>query len=135
MNERQITYPIEDRWTYLWLAIGIVLSLVSVPIGKFGIPLAFWIGSVFFIRFMRTQRRWWLAALIIAAATFLTAYLAMPASLGIVRPTSAAGAAAYVHVGNPALMQLVAIIGMWAITFLVAWPFTSSSATCLVGWP
>lgn len=57
MNKKQITYPIEDRWSYLWLAIGIVFSLVTVPIGKFGIPLTFWIGSLFFIRFMRTQRR------------------------------------------------------------------------------
>ena len=173
MNEKQITYPIEDRWTYLWLAIGVVLSLVSVPIGKFGIPLAFWISSVFFIRFMRTQRRWWLAALFIAVATFLTSYLAMPASLGIVRTTSSAGAAilisllyvadrlmvprlpgflatlvfplgftalefintatnplgsfgtgVYVQTGNLPLMQLVAISGMWGISFLVAWPST-----------
>ena len=93
MNKKQITYPIEDRWSYLWLAIGIVFSLVTVPIGKFGIPLTFWIGSLFFIRFMRTQRRWWLAALIIAAVTFLTAYLVMPASLGMIRAASSAGAA------------------------------------------
>ncbi len=93
MNEKQITYPIEDRWSYLWLGLGILLSLVTVPMGDFGIPLAFWFGSVFFIRFMRTQRRWWLAALIIAAVTFLTAYLVMPASLGMIRVASSAGAA------------------------------------------
>ena len=91
MNENQITYPIEDRWTYLWLILGIVLSLFSVPIGNYTIPLVFWIGSVFFIRFMRTQRRWWLAALIVAAATFLTAYLALPAWLGPIRIASAVG--------------------------------------------
>jgi hypothetical protein len=39
MNEKQITYPIEDRWSYLWLAIGIVLSFFSVPIGNYGIIL------------------------------------------------------------------------------------------------
>ena len=75
MNKEKITYPIEDRWTYLWLALGIVLSLTTVPIGSYGIPLSFWIGSLFFIRFMRTQRRWWLAALIITAATFLQSRL------------------------------------------------------------
>ena len=173
MNKEKITYPIEDRWTYLWLALGIVLSLTTVPIGSYGIPLSFWIGSLFFIRFMRTQRRWWLAALIIAAATFLTAYLVLPDWLGPIRPTSAIGAAiltgllyitdrllvprlpgflatlvfplgytalefintatsplgswgtsVYVQAGNLPLMQLVALTGMWGISFLIAWPST-----------
>ncbi len=93
MNEKKITYPVEDRWSYLWFVLGVMLSLFTVPIGNYFIPVAFWIGSVFFIRFMRTQRRWWLAAPMIAVATFLTAYLVMPDWLGIIRPTSAAGAA------------------------------------------
>jgi len=37
-NERGSTYPIADRWAYLWLAIGTILSLVSS--GRWAIPLA-----------------------------------------------------------------------------------------------
>lgn len=173
MDGKQISYPIEDRWSYLWLVLGIILSLFTVPIGNYGIPLAFWIGSLFFIRFMRTQRRWWLAALLIAISTFLTAYLVLPDWLGMIRPTSAAGAAiltslvyiadrlmvqrlpgflatlvfplgytalefintfgsplgswgtsVYAQAGNLPLLQLVAITGMWGVSFLVAWPST-----------
>jgi apolipoprotein N-acyltransferase len=53
-NERASTYPIEDRWSYLWLAIGTVLSLVSS--GRWTIPLATWLVPVFMIRFVRTQK-------------------------------------------------------------------------------
>jgi hypothetical protein len=53
-NERGSTYPIPDRWSYLWLAIGTVLSLVSS--GRWTIPLATWLVPVFMIRFVRTQK-------------------------------------------------------------------------------
>jgi apolipoprotein N-acyltransferase len=43
-----------DRWSYLWFAIGAVLSLFTS--GRWSIPLAVWIQPVFFIRFVRTQR-------------------------------------------------------------------------------
>ena len=52
-KERASTYPIPDRWSYLWLAIGTMLSLFSS--GKWTIPLAAWLVPVFMIRFMRTQ--------------------------------------------------------------------------------
>lgn len=44
-----------DRLSYLWLAIGVLLSLFTV--GKWVIPLAPWLSPVFLIRFTRTQRR------------------------------------------------------------------------------
>jgi apolipoprotein N-acyltransferase len=53
-EERASTYPIPDRWSYLWLAIGTMLSLFSS--GKWTIPLAAWLLAVFMIRFMRTQK-------------------------------------------------------------------------------
>jgi apolipoprotein N-acyltransferase len=43
-----------DRWSYLWLAIGTILSLVSS--GRWTIPLAAWLVPVFMIRFVRTQQ-------------------------------------------------------------------------------
>jgi len=63
-----------DRWSYLWLIIGTVLGLFSM--GQWTIPLATWLGTVFFLRFVRTQRVWlgvllvWLAAFVIAVITF-----------------------------------------------------------------
>jgi apolipoprotein N-acyltransferase len=53
MNEKRITYPIRDRWTYLWLVIGTLLTLFST--GQWTIPLATWLGSIFVLRFLRSQ--------------------------------------------------------------------------------
>jgi apolipoprotein N-acyltransferase len=53
-NERRSTYPIADRWSYLWLALGTLLALFGS--GKWTIPLAAWLGPVFMIRFVRTQK-------------------------------------------------------------------------------
>ena len=53
-KERTNTYPIPDRWSYLWLAIGTLLSLVST--GRWPIPLAAWLAPVFVVRFVRTQK-------------------------------------------------------------------------------
>jgi hypothetical protein len=30
MNKKQITYPIEDRWSYLWLFLVVLLGVFSV---------------------------------------------------------------------------------------------------------
>jgi len=53
-KERANTTIQTDRWSYLWLAIGTLLSLFSS--GKWIIPLAAWLGAVFMILFMRTQK-------------------------------------------------------------------------------
>jgi apolipoprotein N-acyltransferase len=69
-KERASTYPIPDRWSYLWLAIGATLTLFSS--GRWPIPLAVWLGGMFMIRFMRTQKVWrgfilvWLAMTVVA---------------------------------------------------------------------
>ena len=53
MNAKRISYPLKDRWSYLWLVIGTLLTVVST--GQWTIPLATWLGTVFILRFMRTQ--------------------------------------------------------------------------------
>lgn len=53
MNVNQISYPLKVRWSYLWLVIGTLLTLFST--GQWTIPLATWLGSIFVIRFMRSQ--------------------------------------------------------------------------------
>lgn len=93
MRHKKVTYPIQDRWSFLWLAIGLALQLVSVPLGRMGIPLAFWLGTIFFIRFMRCQRRWWLAYLILALTMGAATYLVMPAALEGFRLSGTIGAA------------------------------------------
>jgi apolipoprotein N-acyltransferase len=56
-KERTSTTTLSDRWSYLWLAIAILLSLFAT--GKWVIPLAVWLLPIFQIRFMRTQRALW----------------------------------------------------------------------------
>ena len=53
MSFKQPSYPLEDRWSYLWLVSGTLLTLFST--GQWTIPLAAWLGSIFVLRFMRTQ--------------------------------------------------------------------------------
>ena len=42
-----------DRFSYLWLALGIVLSAFVLP--RWTIPLAVWLYPIFLLRFVRTQ--------------------------------------------------------------------------------
>ncbi|MEJ2710420.1 MAG: nitrilase-related carbon-nitrogen hydrolase [Anaerolineales bacterium] len=53
MNGKQPSYPLKDRWSYLWLLLGSVLTLFST--GQWTIPLFTWIGSIFVLRFVRSQ--------------------------------------------------------------------------------
>jgi apolipoprotein N-acyltransferase len=73
-KDRASDARLSDRWSFLWLVIGTVLGLFSM--GQWAIPLATWLGTVFFLRFVRTQRVWlgvllvWLAAFVIGVVTF-----------------------------------------------------------------
>jgi apolipoprotein N-acyltransferase len=172
-NERTSTYPIADRRSYLWLAIGTVLALFSS--GRWAIPLAAWLGSVFLIRFVRTQKAsrgfflawlgtylptlvaWWgmmprslqgpayfvtlgMSTLTIVGMSYLADRLLAPRIKGFAQtlvfptaltaadflsatfsPVGSFGAQAYAQYGNPALVQLLSITGMWGVTFLVGW--------------
>jgi len=53
MDGKWKIYPIKDRWSYLWLLIGTLLTLFST--GQWTIPLVTWLGSIFIIRFIRSQ--------------------------------------------------------------------------------
>ena len=87
-KERASTYPIPDRWSYLWLAIGATLMLFSS--GRWPIPLTLWLVSVFVIRFFRTQKVF-LGFLLVSLATYAVGVIAWwgmmslptPAYLGI----------------------------------------------------
>ena len=50
MNKKQTTYPIADRWSYLWLLIGTLLSFLWT------MPIALWLSPIFHIRFTRSQK-------------------------------------------------------------------------------
>lgn len=71
-KERAYTYPVPDRWSYLWLAIGALLSLFSS--GRWHIPLAAWLVPVFMMRFMRTQKVF-RGFILVWLATYVTAVI------------------------------------------------------------
>lgn len=52
MNGKRITYPVQDRWAYLWLLIGMLLGFA------WRMPLVWWLSPVFLLRFMRSQKVW-----------------------------------------------------------------------------
>jgi apolipoprotein N-acyltransferase len=79
-KERVSTTMISDRWAYLWFVIGTVLSLFST--GQWNIPLVAWVQSIFFIRFVRTQR-WWLGFLLVWLASYVTGVIAWWNILGV----------------------------------------------------
>ena len=79
MNGKQINYPLNDRWSILWLIIGGVLSIFSMSVGKWLIPITVWLGAIFYIRFFRTQRKAWLAYLLLGITTGITTGISMPA--------------------------------------------------------
>lgn len=86
MNREQITYPIKDRWTYLWLAVATVLGIFSQPGGQWLIPMTAWIAPIFFLRFYRTQRRAWLAFLLAAISSTIIIIFNMPPMVGPLAP-------------------------------------------------
>jgi apolipoprotein N-acyltransferase len=48
------TFPVADRLSYLWLVLGGILGLFTF--GQWTIPLAPWLATPFFIRFMHFQK-------------------------------------------------------------------------------
>ncbi|MFJ4659022.1 nitrilase-related carbon-nitrogen hydrolase [Nocardia sp. NPDC088792] len=70
-----------DRWRYLWLGAGAVLSLFAVN-GRWDIPLAAWLFSILLLRFSRTSRPAvgiglvWLAC--VGASMFFLWHVAVP---------------------------------------------------------
>ena len=54
VSKDTITFPIADRWSYLWLVLGGILGLFSF--GQGAIPVAPWLSILLFIRFMHCQK-------------------------------------------------------------------------------
>lgn len=50
MDENRITYPQKDRWSYLWLVVGTLASLL------WRVPLVYWLAPIFYLRFTRSQK-------------------------------------------------------------------------------
>ena len=46
--------PLEDRFSFLWLTIACAILIFSN--GTWIVPLAAWVGPLFMVRFLRTQR-------------------------------------------------------------------------------
>lgn len=169
--------PLHDPLTWLWLALATLATFFSG--GNWTIPLATWAGTIFALRFMRTQPTWrgWLLLYLtsFAAATigwwgvtppspspwmhvmtmgvgtlagtlaYLVDRLLVPRLRGTLASSLAAtlifpfastaieyfsltnnpvgswGALAYTQYGNPVVMQIVSVTGLWGITFLAGW--------------
>ena len=86
MNEKQFTYPLKDRWSLLWLAVATVLSIFSQASGKWLIPILAWVAPIFYLRFYRSERRGWLAYLLVAVSTAVVTFINMPPMLGTLGP-------------------------------------------------
>ena len=78
MNKKQISYPINDRWSILWLLVATVLGIFSVGIGRWLIPVTAWLSAIFYIRFFRTQRRAWLAYLLTSISIIIITAITTP---------------------------------------------------------
>ena len=71
-----------DRWSYLWLVIGVLLLLLVGP--RWAIPLAPWLVPVFLIRFMRSQRVLW--GFILLAISFIGTSIIQAQGIMLVPP-------------------------------------------------
>ncbi len=47
-------FPVQDRYSYFWLAVAFALTIFST--GKLSIPLLAWVSTIFALRFTRTFR-------------------------------------------------------------------------------
>jgi len=85
MSEEQVNLGRRmDRWSYLWLVIGTVISLFWT------VPLVWWLSPIFLLRFIRTQKVWrgfllaWLSTAVVVGITqFEMLSALMPAPLPI----------------------------------------------------
>lgn len=63
--------PLQDRLSYLWLALGILLFALIQP--RWSIPLAAWLYPIFLLRFARTQPLWRGMLLLLVTNTLVAA--------------------------------------------------------------
>jgi apolipoprotein N-acyltransferase len=70
-NHTTVGAPLQDRLSYLWLALGILLFALIQP--RWTIPLAAWLYPIFLLRFVRTQPLWRGMLLLLVANTLVAA--------------------------------------------------------------
>src|SRR3990172_2682171 len=67
MNQKPVSNPpVSDRWSYLWLALGAMLLILST--GQFRLAFAAWVAPAFLIRFFRSQKvgkGYWITLLVL----------------------------------------------------------------------
>lgn len=80
MRTSQITYPQQDRWSYLWLVIGTLLSFL------WRIPLVYRLAPVFYMRFTCAQKTW-RGFFLVWLAIFLTVIPPLNEILGAMMPS------------------------------------------------
>ncbi len=125
MNARSITYPLTDRWSYLWLLLGGLLAVFSLSVGRWIIPLAAWLGPIFVLRFFRTQRRVWLAYLLAAVTTGIAVAVALPPFLGSLTISIVIGSALIANLAPLADRLLTPRLGGFASTLIYPLAFTA----------
>lgn len=125
MNKQKVTYPIVDRWSYLWLLLTTVLGVFSLSIGMWIIPLAAWLGPIFMLRFMRTQRRVWLGYLLLVVTTAIAVAIALPDFLGSMRIPIIVGSAFIANLAPLADRLLVPRLRGFVATLALPLAYTS----------
>jgi apolipoprotein N-acyltransferase len=81
MEEKQSkTSMIEDRWSYLWLALGAILFVFG-HFGQWMVPFAAWLVPIFILRFIRIQKPLWgliIVLIVFIIGSFISSYRMLP---------------------------------------------------------
>jgi apolipoprotein N-acyltransferase len=166
----KVPLPLEDRYSFLWLSVAFVILFFSN--GLRIAPIAAWVGLLFLVRFLRTQKAvrglligylanavlfffQWQSAFQDAGPMFtlytaafglivflpyvadrlmrpyvggFAATLVLPVAwvvceylLHLVLPLGTFFSMAYTQHVNLPLLQLMAVTGLWGVTFIVLW--------------
>jgi len=129
MNENQIAYPQKDRWSYLWLVVGTLVSLL------WRVPLVYWLSPIFYLRFTRSQKTWrgfflvWLATFLTIIPPFYPILNAMmPSPLPVFLVTTAI--TALLAGGIPYLVDRVLALRLKGFSATLVFPLVKWSSSC-----
>ncbi|MFI5784035.1 nitrilase-related carbon-nitrogen hydrolase [Nocardia sp. NPDC051570] len=121
-----------DRWRYLWLGAGAVLSLFAVN-GRWDIPLAAWAFSILLLRFSRTSRPAvgiglvWLVS--VGAAMFFLWHVAVP----LTGMTALGGLSFGTVLTLPYLMDRLLAPRLGTVASLLLFPMALAACEFLLG--
>jgi len=120
-----------DRWEYYWLLLGIF----SISIGKWVIPIAAWLGAIFVMRFMHSQRRVWPGYLVLATSTAAATAIAPPDFLGFMRLPIIIGSAIIVNLAPLSDRLLVPRLPGYVATLVFPLAYTGLEFTNTATYP